>query len=122
MSTAATARAHRDQLTFSQQSIKGNTSDFNPNLQSENNENCCKSRIFEGRGYFKGQCYRCGGSHMAEHFKEVKGIICYRCRQPGNIYQVNVNRETTAGGLLQQLPPFTLKGIENRNAHHNSKD
>ena len=39
------------------------------------------------------------------------------------IFQLSVNRETTAGGLLhQQSPPVTIKGAENGDGHRFSKD
>ena len=34
---------------------------------------------------FKGQCYRCGGPHMARFCKEQRTIICYRCGKEGHI-------------------------------------
>ena len=87
LSTAATAHVYRD----SQQSKNSNRSDIRPNIPMESNDR---------RGYFRGQCYRCGGPHMAKHCKDVKGIICYRCRQPGHIstqcQQGNDNRGSVA--------------------------
>ena len=72
LSTVATAHAYKGSLQLKESSRR----DMRPNFQMESNE---------GRGYFRGRCYRCGGPHMAKHCKEVKGIICYRCRQPGHI-------------------------------------
>lgn len=34
---------------------------------------------------FKGQCYRCGGPHMARFCKEQRVIVCYRCNKPGHM-------------------------------------
>lgn len=34
---------------------------------------------------FKGQCYNCGGPHMARFCKERKGVVCYRCGTEGHI-------------------------------------
>ena len=92
LSTVATAHAYKDSLQLKESS----RSDMIPNFQMESNE---------GRGYFRGRCYRCGGSHMAKHCKEVKGIICYRCHQPGHILtqcqQGNYNR----GSVAQTVTP-----------------
>ena len=39
---------------------------------------------FDGR-VFKGQCYRCGGPHMARFCKEQRVIICFRCNKQGHM-------------------------------------
>lgn len=34
---------------------------------------------------FKGQCYRCGGPHMARFCKERRTVVCYKCGKEGHI-------------------------------------
>ena len=34
---------------------------------------------------FKGQCYSCGGPHMARFCRERKGVVCFRCGIEGHI-------------------------------------
>lgn len=42
---------------------------------------------------FKGQCYNCGGPHMARYCKDRKGVVCYRCGTEGHIaLQCNQNQ------------------------------
>lgn len=38
-----------------------------------------------GPRQFKGQCYTCGGPHMARYCKERKSVVCYRCGVEGHI-------------------------------------
>lgn len=62
----------------------------------------------EGNRVFKGQCYICGGPHMArwcDKNRERKEIICYRCNKPGHIasqcYQGNDRRVAGAPAATQ---------------------
>ena len=52
---------------------------------AQNREVCGGSTGETRRGVFRGQCYRCGGPHMAKFCKDKKAITCYRCGKEGHI-------------------------------------
>ena len=56
---------------------------------------------------FRGQCYRCGGPHMARVCKEQRVIVCYRCNKPGHMAnkceQGNENGGTAAPAVTPSV-------------------
>ena len=75
LSSAATAHTHRS----NHQNLARSRSDVIGNAQMGINDNQFNTKIPESRGSLRGQCYRCGGSHMARYCKEISRIICHRC-------------------------------------------
>ena len=59
------------------------------------------SEYREGRG-FTGECFQCGGPHMARYCKEPRVVICYRCDKPGHMAIRCTVRETRKGALVRQ--------------------
>ncbi|KAK3884733.1 hypothetical protein Pcinc_011050 [Petrolisthes cinctipes] len=46
------------------------------------NDHRPKGGEYREGGGFKGECFRCGGPHMARYCKEPRVVICYRCDKP----------------------------------------
>ena len=69
----------------------------------------------------RGQCYRCGGSHMARYCKETSGIICYRYRQPGHISS-QCHQGNDRGSVAPAVTPRTNNGTRDEITYHFSND